>query len=76
MNMGCDFFDVWTKKECIAKLDGRGMPAHPNRMDTLDACYENRFFTRCISDSQGNKYVLSALDGRFSKAEKKAIIVG
>ncbi|MDO5323669.1 MAG: 4'-phosphopantetheinyl transferase superfamily protein, partial [Clostridia bacterium] len=57
----CDFFELWTKKECIAKLDGSGMRNHPSEINTLDACWNHRFFTTRICDSAGQEYVLSAL---------------
>lgn len=57
----CDFFEIWTKKECIAKLDGRGMTAHPGDIDTLDPHWYGRFFTTRVLDSIGQEYVLSAL---------------
>ena len=33
---GMDFFEVWTKKECLAKLEGAGMPSYPCRISTLE----------------------------------------
>ena len=59
----CDFFEIWTKKECIAKLDGSGMRSHPREIDTLDPRWKHRFFTTRIRDSLGQEYVLSALCG-------------
>ena len=58
---GCDFFEIWTKKECIAKLDGSGMRNHPGEVDTLEPCWSQRFFTTRVRDSSGQEYVLSAL---------------
>ena len=60
---GCDFFEIWTKKECIAKLDGRGMAAYPCEVDTLDGRWLHRFFTTRVRDSLGQEYALSALCG-------------
>ena len=57
----CDFFEHWTKKECIAKLDGRGLPSHPSEIDTLDPRWYGRFFTTRVRDSSGQEYALSAL---------------
>ena len=57
----CDFFELWTKKECIAKLDGRGQPSHPSEIDTLDPRWNGRFYTTRILDSAGQEYALSAL---------------
>ena len=45
---GCDFFEIWTEKECIAKLDGSGMRSHPSEIDTLDPRWNGRFFTTRI----------------------------
>lgn len=60
---GCDFFELWTKKECIAKLDGSGMRSHPSEIDTLDPRWNGRFFTTRVRDSAGQAYALSALCG-------------
>ena len=60
---GCDFFEIWTKKECIAKLDGSGMTAHPGNIDTLDPRWNHRFFTTRVCDDLGQAYALSALCG-------------
>ncbi len=55
-----DFFECWTKKECIGKRDGRGIGAHPACLNTLDGSWERRFF--CVRvKSLGEEYVLSAL---------------
>lgn len=59
----CDFFELWTKKECIAKLDGSGMRSHPSEIDTLDARWSHRFFTTRVHDDLGQAYALSALCG-------------
>ena len=59
----CDFFELWTKKECIAKLDGRGLPSHPCEIDTLDPRWSGRFYTIHVRDSSGQEYALSALCG-------------
>ena len=58
-----DFFACWTKKECIAKLDGSGMTAHPGNIDTLDPRWNHRFFTTRVCDDLGQAYALSALCG-------------
>lgn len=60
---GCDFFELWTKKECIAKLDGSGMRSHPSEIDTLDPRWNSHFFTTRVRDSAGQAYALSALCG-------------
>lgn len=57
---GLDFFTAWTRKECIAKLDGTGMPAKPSQVDSTDARYQH-WFTHCINDACGHGYVLTAL---------------
>ena len=62
---GCDFFEIWTEKECIAKLDGSGMRSHPSEIDTLDPRWNGRFFTTRIHDSAGQAYALSALCGEI-----------
>ena len=56
-----DFFQAWTRKECIAKLNGTGMPARPASIDTLNPKYNGQFFSREIRDAQGNAYLLTAL---------------
>ena len=60
---GCDFFEIWTEKECIAKLDGSGMRSHPSEIDTLDPRWNGHFFTTRVRDSAGQAYALSALCG-------------
>ncbi|MGN1006693.1 MAG: 4'-phosphopantetheinyl transferase family protein, partial [Aristaeellaceae bacterium] len=57
----CDFFEIWTEKECIAKLDGSGMRSHPSEIDTLDPRWNGRFYTTHVRDSSGQEYALSAL---------------
>ena len=54
-----DFFECWTKKECLVKRDGLGLFAHPERIDTT--AYDNLFFTTRICDSAGQVYVLSTI---------------
>lgn len=73
---GCDFFEIWPKKECIAKLDGRGLPARPGEICTLEEKYAGRFFSCRLSDSAGESYALSALCARAEslKAEKRTVI--
>lgn len=56
-----DFFEAWTRKECIVKLNGTGMPARPSSIDTLNLKYNGQFFSREIRDAQGNAYCLTAL---------------
>ena len=67
----CDFFELWTQKECIAKLDGRGLPSHPSEIDTLDPRWSGRFYTTHVRDSSGQEYALSAL---CADAEARQII--
>ena len=55
------FFECWAKKECIGKLDGHGIDAHPARIDTLDARWRGRFLARRITDAAGKEYALAAL---------------
>lgn len=59
----CDFFEIWTRKECIAKLDGSGMRSHPSEIDTLEPSWSQRFFTTRVRDGLGQEYVLSAMCG-------------
>ena len=61
LRLGLDFFECWTKKECIGKLDGTGIDAHPARIDTLDTRWEGRFLARKIRDSSDREYALAAL---------------
>ena len=56
-----DFFEAWTRKECIVKLEGTGMPARPSSIDTLNPDYNGQFFSREIRDAQSNAYRLTAL---------------
>lgn len=58
---GRDFFECWTRKECIAKLDGRGLRAHPSDIDTLDPRWQGRFRSLALTDNQGLHYTLSLL---------------
>ena len=58
--LGMDFFQAWTRKECIAKLDGSGMPGHPDHINSADAQYSN-WHTQLLQDENGRSYVLSAL---------------
>ena len=64
-----DFFECWTKKECIVKRDGRALFAQPKQLDTTAPEYAGRFFTSRISDAAGRAYALSALceDARHIK---------
>ncbi len=54
-----DFFECWTKKECLVKRDGLGLFAHPERIDTT--AYGELFFTGRVCDSDGQVYALSAI---------------
>ena len=56
-----DFFECWTRKECLAKLDGRGLFSHPEHIDTAAPELTGRFFTERVFDNIGRTYVLSAL---------------
>ena len=58
---GMNFFECWTKKECIGKLSGRGMPSRPCEIDLT--AEETGFFCERISDSNGQEYRLSATCG-------------
>ena len=61
------FFECWTKKECIGKLDGHGIKAIPAHIDTLDPRWTGRFFARRIADAAGKEYALAALCGDAEK---------
>lgn len=61
LELGCDFFECWTKKECLGKLSGGGLPSHPNQMDSLDPAYADHFRLHRFTDADGQNYVLSAL---------------
>lgn len=56
---GMDFFECWTKKECMGKLSGRGMPARPCEIDLT--AEKTAFVCEMLSDSEGNAYCLSAV---------------
>ena len=58
---GLDFFECWTRKECIGKLNGAGMDGNPAKLDTLDARWAGRFLSETLTDSSGQSYALSAL---------------
>lgn len=55
---GMDFFEVWTKKECIAKLEGSGMRSRPNEINSLEHA---AWLTQRLGDSTGRQYYLSAV---------------
>lgn len=59
--LGMDFFECWVKKECVGKLTGHGIDAHPGKIDTLDARWSGRFFFETLTDSTGQSYALAAL---------------
>lgn len=61
LRLGLDFFECWTKKECLGKLDGNGIDAHPAKLDSSDARWRDRFHTWHITDASGQPYALSAL---------------
>lgn len=56
-----DFFDCWTKKECIGKLRGAGITAHPASIDTLAPEFARCFFLHRIADSRAQEYAIAAL---------------
>jgi len=64
-----DFFEVWTKKEALAKLTGEGLPAKPCEMDA-SVISSMRIFQKVITDSQGNEYYLTALSEDHSEMQK------
>ena len=67
-----DFFECWTKKECIGKRTGDGIDAHPAQIDTLDERWSSRFFYTTLLDSANQPYALSALceDAAALQAER------
>lgn len=71
---GCDFFDVWTQKECMGKLSGKGLPARPAEMNSLDPEYARCFFPQRLWDSAGHEYALAALCTNGIKPETKKIM--
>ncbi|MBQ8507557.1 MAG: 4'-phosphopantetheinyl transferase superfamily protein [Clostridia bacterium] len=64
IDAGLDFFEAWTKKECLAKLTGKGMPGRPSAINTLE--YEG-WHTERILDRRGQAYVLSAITEKAPK---------
>lgn len=64
-----DFFEVWTKKEALAKLTGKGLPAKPCAMD-ISAAASMQMLQEIITDAQGNKYHLTALSENRSPIQK------
>lgn len=71
--LGCDFFECWTKKECLGKLSGRGLPARPSELDSLDAAYIDHFHLRRFMDSEERAYQLCALCMNFEELHIKKI---
>ena len=61
---GMDFFEAWTKKECLAKLSGKGMPGHPSTINTLEY---TGWHTEKILDSHDRPYILSAITEKAPK---------
>lgn len=57
-----DFFTFWTRKECIGKLLGCGIDAHPAQTDTLSPEFASlQFHTETVFDISGREYRLSAV---------------
>lgn len=69
--LGCDFFETWTKKECMGKLSGKGLPARPSEMDSLNPEFDACFYVRRMTDSDGQDYVLTALCTNKDKLQIK-----
>lgn len=61
LELGCDFFECWTRKECLGKLSGEGLPSRPNQMDSLNPIYTDHFHLQRFTDAAGQEYALSAL---------------
>lgn len=57
---GLNCMQAWTRKECIVKLSGTGLCAHPAAIDSLNPIYMDCFFEQQLQFVQ-EKYVLSAL---------------
>ena len=58
---GCGFFECWTKKECLGKLSGRGIPSRPSETDSLDPAYAEHFHLQRFFDADKQEYQLCAL---------------
>lgn len=58
---GCGFFECWTKKECLGKLSGKGLPSRPAGMDSLNPEYADHFHLFRFANSDGLEYQLCAL---------------
>lgn len=58
---GCVFFECWTKKECLGKLNGKGLTARPADIDSLDPVYTDYFHMYPFTDSLDQNYQLCAL---------------
>ncbi len=69
LRLGPDFFECWTKKECVGKMTGEGIDAHPAKIDTLDPRWADRFFSESLTDSSGQSYALAALCEDIGKLE-------
>lgn len=64
---GMNFFECWTKKECLGKLSGRGIGARPCE---TDLCAQNLpFVCKTVCDSRGERYCLSAVTDDGEAAE-------
>lgn len=68
-----DFFECWTKKECLGKLSGRGIPARPCEIDLTQA--REAFFCKRISDSTGGRYYLSAVAHETGQIETQWMVL-
>lgn len=61
LRLGLDFFECWTKKECIGKRSGEGVDGNPAKLDTLNPLWAKRFYLDTLADSAGQRYALAAL---------------
>ena len=59
--LDCDFFECWTKKECLSKFSGKGLPARPADMDSLNPEYRDHWHLYRFTDSSQQAYQLCAL---------------
>lgn len=57
---GMDFFSVWTRKECIGKMSGRGINGRLNEINSTNV-RGVRWFEGKVEDSEGRNYVLTAV---------------
>lgn len=57
---GMNFFSVWTRKECIGKMNGKGINGRLCEVNSTNV-HGGRWFERNVVDSKGRKYILTAV---------------